>query len=320
MTLYLSNRDGNGKTSEEGHYRFHTALWTGNVIEPTSLQVTQNSPVGLSVLIAAGNFKIDTDTGYSYTGWSSAPTVQAISAADAVNPRITTIVAYVDKGAATSASPPNNPGIVKFLAVNGTPSASPTAPLDAAVQTAVGVGNPFIRLANIYVAANVTQIFNPNITDVRVQIKIADSVVQRSNISSVSNPAAYPIGSIYINAAVNTNPATLLGFGTWTSFGAGRVLVGYDASDALFNPIGKTGGAKTHTLTEAEIPSHRHTITSVYDDGNYNIPSIPGNGQQSIPYDAGTIQRTQYTNYTGGGAAHNNIQPYVVVYIWRRVA
>ena len=53
----------------------------------------------------------------------------------------------------------------------------------------------------------------------------------------------YPVGSIYINASVSTNPATLLGFGTWTAFGSGRVPVGYNASDSNFNAAEKTGGA-----------------------------------------------------------------------------
>jgi hypothetical protein len=58
----------------------------------------------------------------------------------------------------------------------------------------------------------------------------------------------YPVGSIYINAAVTTNPATLLGFGTWVAFGTGKMMVGYDASDTDFDALQETGGAKTHTL------------------------------------------------------------------------
>ena len=65
MTLYLSNRDGNGKTSEEGHYKFQTAVWTGSVLGSSALAVTQNSPLGMSVLVAPGQFKIDTTSDYS---------------------------------------------------------------------------------------------------------------------------------------------------------------------------------------------------------------------------------------------------------------
>lgn len=107
----------------------------------------------------------------------------------------------------------------------------------------------------------------------------------------------------------------------------GRVPVGLDTTQTEFDTLGETGGAKTHTLSIAEMPSHthiqdshRHTITSVYDDANYNQGTIPGDGQQSIPFDAGSIQRTQYTNFTtatnqntGGGGAHNNLQPYIIL-------
>jgi hypothetical protein len=65
---------------------------------------------------------------------------------------------------------------------------------------------------------------------------------------------AYPVGSIYMNAAVATNPATLLGFGTWVAFGAGRVPVGLNAADSDFNTVEGTGGSK-----DAIIPTHNHT-------------------------------------------------------------
>ena len=68
---------------------------------------------------------------------------------------------------------------------------------------------------------------------------------------------AYPIGSIYI-AVVSTNPATLLGFGTWSAFGTGRTLVGIDTGDTDFDVVEETGGAKTVTLTSTEMPSHTH--------------------------------------------------------------
>jgi len=56
--------------------------------------------------------------------------------------------------------------------------------------------------------------------------------------------ASYPVGSIYMNATVATNPNTLLGFGTWIAFGAGRVPVGLNAGDAAFDTVEETGGSK----------------------------------------------------------------------------
>ena len=120
----------------------------------------------------------------------------------------------------------------------------------------------------------------------------------------------------------------------------GRVPVG-QASSGIFANLSATGGAETVTLATAQMPSHthiqnshnhtqnshRHSITSIYDDANYNQGTIPNNGQQSIPFDSGTIVRYQYTDYTtatnnaftatnqntGGGEAHNNLQPYIVL-------
>jgi hypothetical protein len=73
--------------------------------------------------------------------------------------------------------------------------------------------------------------------------------------------AVYPVGSIYINAGVSTNPNTLLGFGTWTAFGAGKVLVGLDSADALFDTLEEAGGSK-----DAIVVSHTHTATSTVTD------------------------------------------------------
>jgi hypothetical protein len=78
----------------------------------------------------------------------------------------------------------------------------------------------------------------------------------------------YPVGSIYTNATNATNPGTLLGFGTWTAFGAGRVAVGFDAGNALFDTAEETGGSAdaitvshTHTATSTDS-GHTHTLTS----------------------------------------------------------
>ena len=68
---------------------------------------------------------------------------------------------------------------------------------------------------------------------------------------------AWPIGSVFI-AVVPTDPATLIGYGTWAAFGTGRVLVGLDAGDPDFDTVEETGGAKTVVLASAEMPSHTH--------------------------------------------------------------
>lgn len=93
----------------------------------------------------------------------------------------------------------------------------------------------------------------------------------------------------------------------------GRVTVAFDSSQAEFKPVGNTGGFKTHTLTVNEIPAHTHT---------YDKPNTPeqtlfvGVNQDSVnDFTAETA-----TGSTGGGQAHNNLQPYIVVYRFKRTA
>ena len=127
----------------------------------------------------------------------------------------------------------------------------------------------------------------------------------------------YPVGSIYINAAVSTNPATLLGFGTWAAFGAGRVMVGIDAAQTEFDTLEETGGAKTHTLSISEIPAHTHNQGShdstAGDGGAFNTEFIRDHSDTA---NGPNVESSS----TGGGSAHNNLQPYIVVYMWKRTA
>jgi microcystin-dependent protein len=159
----------------------------------------------------------------------------------------------------------------------------------------------------------------------------------------------YPVGSIYISVN-STNPGTLFGVGTWVAFGAGKVLVGLDSSDAAFDTVEETGGAKTVTLSSSEIPSHSHSVdppststssngltltvgrndvleyigsgaylTVVRPDGyssDGNVSLGGGTGSHSHTVDIGS-----FTSGTAGtGGAHNNLQPYVVVYMFKRTA
>jgi len=151
--------------------------------------------------------------------------------------------------------------------------------------------------------------------------------------------AAYPVGSIYTNATNSTNPGTLLGFGTWTAFGAGRVMVGFDSTDALFDSAEETGGSK-----DAVVVSHTHTgtvasktITGSFKAGGPNQaadgtvfsvgadtgqrPGLDFNSgsQETINFDA-THDHTMSVNSTGSSATNANIQPYITVYLWKRTA
>lgn len=132
------------------------------------------------------------------------------------------------------------------------------------------------------------------------------------------NGLAYPVGSVY-TSVVATNPNSLLGVGTWVAFGAGRVLVGINASDSDFNTVEEVGGAKTdsHTLSINEIPSHVHGYTGVQGTGNPD-----GAGDSVTAGHANSYPRQTELDYEGGGAAHSHdiVQPYIVVYFWKRTA
>lgn len=118
----------------------------------------------------------------------------------------------------------------------------------------------------------------------------------------------YPIGSVYINASDATNPATLMGFGTWVAFGSGRVLVGVDGAQTEFDTLGETGGAKTHTLTTGEVPALTVGLSGV------------GGSSNTIAAAKGGAQADSVTTTNGSGGAHNNLQPYITVYFWKRTA
>ena len=109
---------------------------------------------------------------------------------------------------------------------------------------------------------------------------------------------AYPIGSVYINASNATNPASLLGFGTWSAFGAGKVMVGLDAGDTEFDTIGETGGRKGNNL---------QVVT-----GGYGL--AVGGTAFSDRIVVGKVGITQTSEDKG------NLQPYIVVYFWKRTA
>jgi hypothetical protein len=127
--------------------------------------------------------------------------------------------------------------------------------------------------------------------------------------------AMYPVGTIYTNTTVSTNPATLFGFGTWSAYGAGRVLVS-KAESGTFATAGATGGAETHTLTTAQMPVHSHNLNDIYE--NY---AGAGTSYFRPTRNTSSAVSDQYgvTN-TGGGGAHNNLQPYIVCYVWERVS
>jgi hypothetical protein len=159
--------------------------------------------------------------------------------------------------------------------------------------------------------------------------KLATTAFVQDVVDAVKS-ALYPVGSIYTNSSVSTNPGTLLGFGTWTAFGAGRVMVGLDASDSLFDTAEETGGSKNSVVV-----SHTHTAT-VTDPGHTHQYKQTGNSTGTSSFSR-TGLSASYTNTNdliepsatgvtvsnsteGSSGTNANLQPYITVYMWKRTA
>jgi hypothetical protein len=160
--------------------------------------------------------------------------------------------------------------------------------------------------------------------------------------ATASLQAVYPVGSVYINATNATNPATLLGFGTWVAFGAGRVMVGFNASDPLFDSAEETGGSKdaiavSHTHTFSGTTANKSLTGKITVGGPNQSPSgivtyeldtgaRPGldfasGSQHRYNIDASHDHTFSGTTASSGSAGTNaNLQPYITVYMWKRTA
>lgn len=244
-----------------------------------------------------------------------------------------------------------------------------------------------------YLNQILTEEIDSKISEFQTKINNNTSLIN-NNTSSINNMLnnVYPVGSIYMSVN-NTNPSTIFG-GTWVAWGAGKVPVGVNANETEFNSVEKTGGAKTHTLTTQQIPSHAHTFhgnahSHSLNNHTHSIPKLYGNadfvdlkgkvwnmavqssstglsangicnliGEEGrvgyaektkdggLNYEdtveintshnhtvstnssttgqasgnTGNATQTGYNDNTGGGQAHNNLQPYITCYMWKRTA
>ena len=160
----------------------------------------------------------------------------------------------------------------------------------------------------------------------------------------------HPVGSIYMTMN-NQNPSTLFG-GTWVRWGEGRVPVGVSENDSDFGTVEKIGGEKEHPLTKDEMPKHRHqgqytynhTYTDYLDSPSQVIQVEQGTREVEVQYkviknDVSTVDchsrgsgpandiyysekvtSTYGVADDGGNIPHNNLQPYITCYMWKRTA
>lgn len=190
----------------------------------------------------------------------------------------------------------------------------------AAVAAKVGIDSSADTGSIDYkVATHTSNTSNPHsVTKSQIGLSNVDNTSDATKLAATLL-AVYPIGSIYISVN-STNPGTLFG-GTWVAFATGRTLVGIDTGQTEFDTVEETGGAKTHTLTTAEMPAHNHRLSLEYGGGV--DPGQPPTGQYTQIRSNGTTYYNTVggvTENTGGGGAHNNLQPYIVTYMWKRTA
>lgn len=143
---------------------------------------------------------------------------------------------------------------------------------------------------------------------------VTDASLVANIVQTILNKT-YPVGSIYMSATLST-PAQVTSAigGTWVAWGAGRVPVGVDASQTEFDTVEETGGEKSHTLIVDEIPSHYHNLGQMYD--GYHLT-----GQTGQPRGVyADFAQAVHTTSIGGGQAHNNLQPYITCYMYKRTA
>lgn len=141
--------------------------------------------------------------------------------------------------------------------------------------------------------------------------------------STVTTPAtsnalaSWPVGAVYLSM-VNVNPSAIFG-GTWARVANGRMLVGVDEGDASFDTARETGGAKTHTLTVAEMPSHSHYAGTL----SVERRAAAGTGVGLARGNATAVDNYGFNGAVqanGGGDPHNNMPPYFTVYMFERTA
>lgn len=293
MSLGTSNRDG-GKTSESGHLR---AIMKGLKAQVLSgLNVTQRGAgANMSVDVQIGDAVIPRSDGtYGHPAWADAIYNVAITAADGSNPRRDIVVMYIDYNQAPSTDVSNNTnGVVKIAVVAGTPAGSPTDPSNTTIQSAVGSGNPFIKLARVRVGAGVTTISNSVIDDLRL---MAQGLLQ----------GGWTYDDLYTWVYGSSTTFTIAGVDATAQFPVGTKIALYQSGSIKYftvvtatfstNTTVTVDGADTYTL--ANVPIDRPAFS--YMRGPVGFPVNESNIPFYNPYKFNAYRSTNVAGLTAG--------------------
>lgn len=171
MANKVYNLNG-GLYSGDAFTAFETRIASSNngsiVASPSDLKVSAGSGMNVTVSTGAGIIGNGTLSGVRFA--VDSPVTVAVNAASTANPRMDSVVAYIDKSVSASTSVVDNTdlGIIKFKSVAGTPASAPTAPSTSTIQSSIGAGNPYMILANVTVPKSSTAASSFKIADMRV--------------------------------------------------------------------------------------------------------------------------------------------------------
>lgn len=229
-----------------------------------------------------------------------------------------------------------------FVGTNGTSDGvaglvpAPDAISKNYVLTANGSWNPVGSNQLAINAVGTTNIKNSAVTTDKIKnaAVTTDKIASNSiTVAKLDKPSIldlfYPVGSYYETSNTSFDPNVSWG-GTWTQDTAGRITVAYDDSQTEFDSVGETGGEKSHTLIEAELPSISGKVTMHSSNSATNVHAVedhftsdiynPNSYRDGGTTGSGAASCGNMIFSFGSGQAHNNLQPYVVVKRWHRIA
>ena len=276
-------------------------LLKGNGVLPS-----QNADMNVTVGGAAGKPDIviaETPAGYKIA-LDIAGTATLTLTAPSENAKIVAIVAYTDdlSIASTDTTTTGNASSCGLIQVSGTVAANPNKPTDAQIRTAItadgatGSQATYAVVAFITVAATTTS--------------ITSSLISTPNANWGLLSKIYPIGAYFETSDTTFDPNREWG-GDWAEDTGGRVLVAQDAG--TFATVGDTGGEETHKLTVGELANHYHVARF---QGDYGVSGA----SIGVMANTGSGGAPVITDSTGQDQPHNNLQPYVVIKRWHRIA